>query len=122
MSRWVKEWVGKTDDEPFPPRVKVRILERFKRRCANCGNLIVAGRWICDHIIALINGGQNRESNGQPLCDICNPHKNAADVAEKSAIAETIKSHYGLKKPKHPMPGSRQSKWKKKVSGEVVLR
>lgn len=94
--RTVTEWIGKTDDEPFPPRVRLRILDRFGRKCANCGNRIV-GTFTADHIVALINGGQNRESNGQPLCRLCTPVKDAADVAEKSKVAEMRKAEHGLK-------------------------
>ena len=33
MPRSVPEWVGRTDDTPVPPRVRLRVLERFGRRC-----------------------------------------------------------------------------------------
>jgi 5-methylcytosine-specific restriction endonuclease McrA len=37
-----------------------------------------------DHVSALINGGQHRESNIQLLCSACHKVKTKADVAEKS--------------------------------------
>ena len=105
MPRSVKEWIGRTDDEPFPARVRLRILERHDRHCAGCGHLIRSGaKWTCDHIVAIINGGENRESNGQPLCHLCNPEKNKADVAQKAKTARMAKANYGLKKPKRPFP------------------
>lgn len=114
IGRSVPEWIGKTPDDPFPPRVRKRILERHGRRCAECTRPIRSGdKWTCDHKIALINGGENRESNGQPLCEWCNPEKNAADVAEKSKVAAMAYADLGLKKPKRPMPGSRASGWRK---------
>lgn len=124
MSRSVAEWIGKTDDTPFPPRVRLRILERFDRRCAGCTNPIRPGeRWTCDHIVALINGGENRESNGQPLCRACTPEKDAADVAVKSKTADMAKAAYGIKpRTGRPMPGSRASGWKRKMDGTTIRR
>lgn len=124
MPRTVAEWIGKTDDAPFPPRVRLRILDRADRRCAGCRKPIRPGeRWTCDHIVAVINGGENRESNGQPLCRNCTKPKDAADVAEKSKTADMAKAAYGIKaRTGRPMPGSRQSKWKRKINGQVELR
>jgi 5-methylcytosine-specific restriction protein A len=33
MPRSVAEWIGKTDNTPVPPRVKMRIFERHNGRC-----------------------------------------------------------------------------------------
>lgn len=124
MSRSVKEWVGKTDDEDPPPRVKLRVLHRFCSKCAECKRFIYPGaKWVCDHIIALINGGENREKNLQPLCEFCEPDKTRADVAEKSKTATIQKKAYGLHKPKtRPMDGSKASRWKKPINGPAMLR
>lgn len=125
MPRTIPEWIGKTDDEPVPPRVRLRVLLTFNRVCNKCYRVIRPGvEWTCDHKIALINGGENRERNLQPLCDWCNPLKNKADVAEKSAVYDRAASHAGIKrKPKgRPMPGTKLSGWKHKVSGEWVRR
>src|SRR3990167_3412604 len=99
--RSVEEWRGKATDEPLPRRVRLRILERYNRCCANCTRPITPGMsFTADHIIAIINGGENRERNGQPLCDWCNAEKNATDVADKSKVASMAKAAYGLKEPK----------------------
>lgn len=64
MARIVKEWTGKNDNDAIPPRVKLRVFLKFNKRCAEC-TLLIAGklRPEYDHIRALINGGQHRESN-----------------------------------------------------------
>lgn len=123
MTRTVPEWIGRSDDEPFPPRVRLRILARHGGNCAGCG-LPIVGAFTCDHIIAIINGGENRESNGQPLCNkTCNPKKNASDVAIKSATAISQKKRHGLKPKWHrPMDGSRDSPWKKPMNSPAVRR
>jgi hypothetical protein len=122
--RSVDEWIGRTPDEAVPARVRLRVLRRFDDRCACCTRPLPPGtRFTCDHVVALINGGANRESNLQPLCDWCNPKKNAADVADKSKVADMAKAIYGLKKPKgRPMNGSRNSPWRKRVSGRTERR
>ena len=121
MPRSVKEWIGKTDDTPVPDRVRIRVLERFNRCCAGCGIPITDRDWTCDHIKALVNGGENRESNLQPLRNkCCNPRKNAADQAKKSASYVTRRSHYLRRKPKgRPLPGTKASGIRKRMGGRV---
>lgn len=98
--RTVEEWIGANDDNPPPPRVRLRVWDRFKGLCGQCGRQIRAGeKWTLEHIIALINGGLNRESNLGLTCCNCLPGKNAADVAEKSAIADKRKKHILSKEP-----------------------
>jgi 5-methylcytosine-specific restriction enzyme A len=116
MSRSIEEWAGKDDDAVPPPRVRLRIFDASQGRCHVCGRKIGAGEyWQCDHVIALINGGKNAESNLKPACRNCCYEKTAEDQAEKSDVAD--------KRKKHILPRlKKQSKWKRKVSGETVLR
>jgi hypothetical protein len=89
MSRSVAEWVGKSDDTPVPPRVRVRVFKVKNGKCHRCGRQIDAAggeRWTCEHLIALINGGENRERNLDVTCNWCLPAKNAEDTAEKSRV------------------------------------
>lgn len=120
--RSVAEWIGKRN-EPVPRRVRARVFEQHEGRCMKCTRKIVPGEgWICDHILALINGGENRESNLQPLCSWCNKVKTGEDVAVKSKIARIKAAHLGVKAKGRPMPGSKASKFKRKINGTVVLR
>lgn len=123
MSRVTAEWIGKTDDAKAPPRVQLRTFLRFKGRCVACETMITRRRdWQLDHKVALINGGENRESNLQLLCTGCHRKKTRADVAAKAATSKTQKRHLGIKTTKCPMPGSRDSKWKKHMDGRVSRR
>lgn len=105
--RSVDEWVGATPDTVPPPRVRLRLFDAKGGKCHMCGRKIRAGEyWVCEHLIALINWLStpekphgNRESNLDLTCRNCVPLKNAADVAEKSAVAETRKSHILPKEP-----------------------
>lgn len=98
MSRSVPEWIGKTDDSRPPPHVVLRIFERHSGICHWSKRKIRPGdAWDVDHVIALINGGENRESNMAPILR-GKPHKEktAADVAEKSKVYRKRASHLGL--------------------------
>jgi 5-methylcytosine-specific restriction protein A len=122
MTRSVPEWIGKTDDTPIPPRVRLRVFDRWHGVCHISGRRIYPGdAWQCDHIVALVNGGSHCESNLAPA--LTEPHlgKTKEDVAEKSRVARKRKSHLGIKKPSR-FPGSRNSQWKKKMDGTVVRR
>jgi len=99
MSRSTEEWIGKTDDSPIPPRVRLRVFERHGGICYLSGRKIMpADKWECDHVIALINGGENRESNLAPAIASKHREKTASDVAVKSKIARIQAKHLGIKK------------------------
>ncbi|WP_342711546.1 HNH endonuclease signature motif containing protein [Bradyrhizobium sp. B124] len=104
MSRTVAEWIGKTDDSRPPPHVRLRIFESFGGICHFSGIKIRPGdHWDVDHVKALINGGENRESNMAPILR-GKPHKEktAQDVAEKSRNYRKRAKHVGA------LPPSRQ--------------
>lgn len=107
--RAVPEWIGKTPDTPAPPRVRVRVFDRHGGHCCLSGRKIAAGEpWEIEHIIAIVNGGENRESNLVPVLADKHRTKTAADVAEKSAIYQKRRKHLGVKKrskwPSRPFP------------------
>lgn len=124
MTRAVKEWIGKTDDTPAPPRVRLRVFERYKGICHISGALIRAGqKWELEHKVALCNGGENRESNFAPA--LVKPHKEktARDVAEKKVTVRKRKKNLGIHARKsRPMPGTIASGWKKPFGGGPAVR
>lgn len=109
-ARSVPEWIGKTPDTKVPPRVRVRVFEAKGGRCHSCTRKIRPGdKWTLEHLIALINGGENRESNLGVTCAWCLPEKNATDVKQKSETYEMRAKHIGVDTkpsrrgfPKHP--------------------
>jgi 5-methylcytosine-specific restriction enzyme A len=102
----IKEWIGKNDDEAVPPRVKVRVFTRDGGKCINCG-LLVAGSLLpaYDHRVALINGGENRESNIQLMCNKCHAVKTGVDVAEKSRMYYKRVKALGIKRKRRTIGG-----------------
>jgi hypothetical protein len=107
MTRSVPEWIGKDDDEPVPLRVRLRVFERQGGHCAITGRKIMAGDpWECDHTIAVVNGGQNRESNLRVILKDKHTEKTAEDMATKSKIARVKAKHLGQwPKSKRPLRG-----------------
>ncbi len=94
------EWIGKTDDTAIPPRVRLRVYMRHNGDCPKCDRKLVPGHWACDHIVALINGGEHRETNLQALCNSpCHSNKTALDVAEKSKVYRAAAKDAGIRKP-----------------------
>ena len=119
MTRSVPEWIGKTADTPIPPRVKIRVFERYGGKCHISGRKIMPGdAWECDHVIALANGGQNRESNLAPALKDKHREKTAQDVKTKSKIARIRAKRLGVtggrKKP--------ASRFVRKINGSTELR
>ncbi|MGV3580026.1 HNH endonuclease [Brevundimonas sp.] len=85
MARSVPEWIGKTDDTPVPTRVKDRVFLTHGGRCYLSGRKIMPGdHWDAEHVLAICNGGQNRESNLRPALRDKHREKTTADVAIKS--------------------------------------
>lgn len=99
MSRSVPEWIGKTADAAIPPRVRLRVFEAHGGICHISGRRIQAGEpWDCDHVVALINGGENRESNLAPAIRDKHREKTAQDVAIKSRDTRKRAKSLGIKK------------------------
>ena len=120
--RKTDEWIGRTDDTKVPPRVRLRVFVRHNGVCHLTGRRIRPGdAWDLDHIIALANGGEHRESNFAPAIRAKHREKTARDVAEKAHNDRVRRRHLGIRKPSR-FPGSRDSRWKKKIDGSVVLR
>lgn len=112
--RAIPEWIGKTPDTPAPAKVKLRVLLRYKRRCHWTSNEIRPGdAWDCDHVIALVNGGENRESNLAPIKrGKAHIEKTAEDRDEADKVRRIREKHYGLKK-KGNWPKQKFNQWRR---------
>lgn len=95
-SRTVPEWVGKTPDTAAPARVRLRVFEAHRGVCYLTGRKIMPGdAWDLDHVVALINGGENRESNLAPALRQAHRAKTADDVRTKSKTYRMRAKHIG---------------------------
>jgi len=98
--RAVPEWIGSSPDAAIPPRVRLRIFEAHGGICHISRRKITASdKWDCDHIIALTNGGEHRESNLAPALRDKHREKTAEDVAIKAKGAKVRARHLGVRPP-----------------------
>lgn len=108
MTRAVPEWVADHDDQAVPPRVQLRVYEKHNGNCPKCTRKLRAKKWACDHIVALINGGEHRESNLQPLCvSPCHSDKTKADVALKALSYKHRARRAGIGRRRRTIPGKK---------------
>lgn len=122
MSRSVPEWVGKSDDSAIPGGVKDRIMRAAEDCCVRCDRKTIGKlRPEFDHVVPLILGGKNAESNLQLLCNECHGAKTKLDVKLKAKVARVRQKTFGIKKPSR-FPGARTSLWKMKIGGGVEKR
>lgn len=122
MTRSTQEWIAKHDDQRVPDYVRLRVFARHNGICHLSGLKISASdKWELEHITALCNGGEHREGNLAPA--LVKPHKakTALDLKQKAKNDRVRKRHLGIRKQSR-FPASRDSKWKKRVDGSVVLR
>ncbi len=97
MTRSTPEWIGASDDAKIPMRVRLRVFERHGGQCHISGRLIRAGEaWECDHVVALCNHGEHRESNLAPALADLHRQKTARDVAEKATVYRKRAKHLGI--------------------------
>ena len=125
MTRSVPEWIGKNAESNPPPRVRLRVFDRYDGRCqCGCNRKIMAGEaWDLEDTIAIVNGGERRESNFKPWLKEHHKGKTARDVREKSIVRRKRMKSLGIAPKKgRPMPGSKASGIRKRMDGTVERR
>ena len=109
--------------QEFPRSVKLAAFERAKGHCEICTAELGPGNIEYDHVLPDWLGGKPTLENAQAVCKNCHKGKSRAD---KKTIAKAKRQGAAYKgartPPRKPMAGSRASRWKRKLSGEVVER
>lgn len=113
----------------FTKETRRDALERAEMLCEG---LLSSGERCCanlkhkpfhfDHIVPAAIGGDNALQNCQVLCVPC--HKSKTGGRDIKIIRKAVRGndkYRGIRK-RSRFPGSRDSKFKRKVSGDVVLR
>jgi 5-methylcytosine-specific restriction protein A len=101
IGRSTEEWIGATPDAKIPDRVRLRVFERHGGICYLSEIKIRPGmKWEIEHVVALCNGGEHRESNMRPALQVAHKAKTAQDRKEKAKSERIRKKHFGITKPK----------------------
>jgi 5-methylcytosine-specific restriction protein A len=120
--RAIEEWIGKTPDSKPPPHVVDRIFLRAMGKCHITGRKIRAGEaWEVEHVIALRDEGENRESNMAPALTGAHRQKTAEENSERADVSRKRRNHTGIKtrSPWKPLPGTKASGLRKRMDGSV---
>ena len=106
------------------PTRRLRIFEAHKGTCHICGDKIdgTRERWEVEHIIAYALTRDDSDENLAPAHVACHATKTPQDVARIAKAKRVQRKHTGAHRPKSTLAGSKGSKWKRKISGEVVPR
>ena len=98
--RTVDEWIGSSDDAKVPARVRLRIFRDHGGIChISKRKITAADQWDLDHVVALCNGGEHRESNLAPALRDKHRAKTAEDVAVRAKGDAAAKHHLGIRPP-----------------------
>ena len=108
----------------FSAKALMQRLLEHDGKCADCGCKTGGPNGLeWDHIVPLANGGDDELANLQPLCIDCHKVKTRSDKGSIAKAKRQAQRTAGIRRqPVRPLPGSRNSKWKQKLSGEWVLR
>ena len=96
MTRARPEWIATHPDQTIPKVVKMRIWEREQGRCYLSGRKIMPGdvyEW--EHVIALANGGEHRESNIRLALKEAHREKTSDDAKLTAKIRRQHLKHVG---------------------------
>lgn len=110
MPRTVPEWIGRNDDAMPPKSVFDRLYAKQDGKDAITGIAFTPGDRICrDHIVPLIDGGENRESNLQLITEKTHKLKTAREAMERAKTRSVQHSHRSYVTERQPgsLPGKR---------------
>lgn len=110
---------------PISGTERLRIFKRENGVCHLCGGKVNVGEaWDVSHEIPLALGGDDEGNNRRVAHTKCHKaHTAANDIPAIAKAKRRERAHLGIRARKgRPMPGSRDSPFKKKMDGSVVRR
>ena len=108
--------------QEFSTKVKASAALRANGHCENCTRKLMQGDYHYDHEIPDALGGLATIENCRVLCRACHGAKTTkADMPRIAKANRNFRKSHGIRKVSR-FASARTSKWKKKLSGEVVAR
>ena len=104
---------------------RARLYEAHAGVCHICGEPIDldTDRMEVEHVVPLALGGADEWSNVRPAHASCHAAKTRADVTHIAKAKRVCLKHTGqFRPPRHIVPGSRTSRFKKCLNGTVLIR
>jgi 5-methylcytosine-specific restriction enzyme A len=108
-----------TREGEFTAKTKVLAWKRASGLCEECRSK--PGKEY-DHVRTLAEGGDNTLENCRLLCGVCHKAKTGKDVGRIRKADRQFRAHAGIKRTTRPMPGSKRSRWRKRLDGSVEER
>lgn len=110
--------------KPLTQKQRVALFVSHDGKCCICGGKIAVGeRWIDEHVAPLWRDGDNSTDNRAPAHEGCARKKTASEAKERAKSRRVAAKHIGAHVKKGPpMPGSKRSKWRKRMNGNVERR
>lgn len=108
--------------QEFPNRVRSAAWARSGGQCECCTRKLFPGDIHYDHINPDGLTGEPTLENCQVLCRSCHAPKTKADVANIARAKRREAKHLAIRSTSRPMPGSKASGWRKRMSGQVERR
>jgi 5-methylcytosine-specific restriction protein A len=103
----------------FPAKVRLAAYERAGGHCEVCTAKLYPGKFRFDHRIPDALGGEPTLENCVVQCVACDAPKTAADQTTIAKSKRIRAKHAGIRKTTRPLPGSRASGIRKRMSGQV---
>jgi hypothetical protein len=116
--------VSTTERARMTPRRRLQVWEKTSGVCVICDRPIdgVRERWIAEHIRALEVGGADHLDNLGPAHEGCARTKTPEDHCRGARAKRQKIRHLGAYRSKRRLPCGRRSRWKRKLTGEIVPR
>lgn len=105
------------------PKRRAEIFRDAGGICHLCSRKIAPGEpWEVEHPKAIGLGGADDATNWKPAHVDCHAGKTRQDIRIMRKADRALKKDTGVKKSRNPIPGSRNSRWKRTLDGRTVER
>jgi 5-methylcytosine-specific restriction endonuclease McrA len=104
----------------FTRKVRAARWKHAGGECEKCHGPIRSCHY--DHDTPLWLGGESTFENCRVLCVLCHRDKTALEAPQRAKGDRIRDKAIGALTSRNPLPGGRQSPWKRKLSGEWVRR